>query len=59
MENNVSSAKACYLVLEDGSILTGETFGAEKPVDGEVGKKRATCGCFFKTLYYCFKLIIS
>jgi hypothetical protein len=28
----------CSLVLEDGTVFTGESFGAEIPVDGEVGK---------------------
>jgi carbamoylphosphate synthase small subunit len=25
-------------VLEDGTVFTGESFGAKIPVDGEVGK---------------------
>lgn len=28
----------CSLVLEDGTVFTGESFGAKVPVDGEVGK---------------------
>jgi len=28
----------CSLVLEDGTVFTGESFGAKIPVDGEVGK---------------------
>lgn len=28
----------CSLVLEDGTVLPGESFGAKIPVDGEVGK---------------------
>jgi hypothetical protein len=28
----------CSLVLEDGTILPGESFGAKIPVDGEVGE---------------------
>lgn len=28
----------CFLLLEDGTILAGESFGAKKHVDGEVGK---------------------
>lgn len=28
----------CFLVLEDGTVLPGESFGAKKPVEGEVGK---------------------
>lgn len=28
----------CSLVLQDGTILPGESFGAKIPVDGEVGK---------------------
>jgi len=28
----------CSLVLEDGTVFTGESFGATIPVDGEVGK---------------------
>lgn len=28
----------CFLILEDGTILTGRPFGAKKPTDGEVGK---------------------
>lgn len=33
-----SDPKVCSLVLEDGTVLTGYTFGAEKQIDGEVGK---------------------
>lgn len=29
----------CCLVLEDGTILHGRSFGAQVPVEGEVGKK--------------------
>lgn len=28
----------CFLVLEDGSVLKGESFGAKKAIDGEVGR---------------------
>lgn len=28
----------CYLILEDGTILEGQSFGAKIEVDGEVGK---------------------
>lgn len=28
----------CSLVLEDGSVLPGESFGAKIPADGEVGE---------------------
>lgn len=28
----------CYLVLEDGTVFSGNSFGATKPIDGEVGK---------------------
>lgn len=28
----------CYLILEDGTVLTGESFGAKKQTGGEVGK---------------------
>lgn len=31
-------ARACYLVLEDGTVLQGTGFGAQKPVDGEIGE---------------------
>lgn len=34
----VKDKKLCYLVLEDGTILPGATFGAEIETDGEVGK---------------------
>ena len=30
--------KPCYLVLSDGSCYPGTTFGAQKPVDGEIGE---------------------
>lgn len=30
--------EVCYLILEDGCVLTGESFGARKQTDGEVGK---------------------
>lgn len=29
---------ACFLVLEDGSVFKGQSFGSKKPTDGEVGK---------------------
>jgi hypothetical protein len=32
------SKTTCSLVLEDGTILLGESFGAKVPVDGEVGE---------------------
>lgn len=28
----------CYLILEDGTIFSGTSFGAKKAIDGEVGK---------------------
>lgn len=28
----------CYLVLEDGSVFPGTSFGVKKTIDGEVGK---------------------
>lgn len=28
----------CFLVLEDGSTLKGESFGAKRPIGGEVGR---------------------
>lgn len=36
-------SKTVYLLLEDGSVFAGRHFGAEKPVDGEVGECRNTC----------------
>lgn len=30
----------CFLVLEDGTVLKGESFGARKAIDGEVGMYR-------------------
>jgi len=30
--------KNCYLVLEDGTILQGQSFGAPVATEGEVGK---------------------
>lgn len=33
-----SSHVPCFLVLEDGTVLKGESFGAKRPVNGEVGK---------------------
>lgn len=28
----------CFLVLEDGTVFPGESFGAKRQIDGEVGK---------------------
>lgn len=28
----------CYLILEDGEIIKGQSFGAKNPTNGEVGK---------------------
>lgn len=37
MENSKPNhAQLCYLVLEDGTVFSGKTFGAHKPVDGEI-----------------------
>lgn len=35
-ENSFGSM--CYLILEDGTIFPGTSFGAKNTVDGEVGK---------------------
>lgn len=32
------TSENAYLLLEDGSVFPGRHFGAEKPVDGEIGK---------------------
>lgn len=38
------TGKIAYLLLEDGSVFTGKHFGAEKPIDGEVGEcSKNTC----------------
>lgn len=34
----VKDKSLCYLVLEDGTILPGRSFGAKIPTDGEVGR---------------------
>lgn len=31
-------ARPCYLVLEDGNVLQGKSFGAQKSIDGEIGE---------------------
>lgn len=28
----------CFLVLEDGTVFPGESFGAKRQIDGEVGE---------------------
>lgn len=28
----------CYLILEDGTVFPGISFGAKQAIDGEVGK---------------------
>lgn len=33
-----SDQQVCSLVLEDGTVLSGYSFGALQPVSGEVGK---------------------
>jgi len=44
----------CSLVLEDGTVFTGESFGAKIPVDGEVGKLVQYFVVFlFKRYQYC------
>lgn len=44
----------CSLVLEDGTVFTGESFGATIPVDGEVGKLVQYFVVFiFKIHQYC------
>lgn len=35
----IEENQTCFLVLEDGTILPGEAFGARKQIDGEVGKQ--------------------
>lgn len=40
MTNNENSL--CYLVFEDGTILTGNSFGAETETDGEIGRLNNT-----------------
>lgn len=32
------SKTPCFLLLEDGTVLRGEAFGAKREVDGEIGK---------------------
>lgn len=34
----VKDKKVCYLVLEDGTVFPGTSFGSETETDGEVGK---------------------
>lgn len=34
-----NSAVSSYLLLEDGSVFSGQHFGAEISADGEVGKR--------------------
>lgn len=31
--------QTCFLLLEDGTVLPGESFGARNHIDGEVGKQ--------------------
>lgn len=49
MENETGDVPdKCFLLLEDGTVLTGKPFGARKPTDGEVGKlypKDHACTC--------------
>lgn len=33
-----SEGGLCYLILDDGSIFPGTSFGAKNTIDGEVGK---------------------
>lgn len=40
----------CFLVLEDGTTLQGETFGAKREVDGEIGEY-STRGYFMPASY--------
>lgn len=30
--------KNCYLVLEDGSVFEGKSFGARRQIEGEIGE---------------------
>lgn len=41
-----AKGEVCYLILEDGCVLTGESFGARKQTDGEVGKCQHVVGMF-------------
>lgn len=37
----------CFLLLEDGTVLPGESFGARNQIDGEVGKQHVVIGYVF------------
>lgn len=43
----LDTGKPAYLMFEDGTVLQGKHFGAEKPVYGEIGEysdARVRCG---------------
>ena len=42
------SKSTCFLLLEDGTVLPGEPFGAKNQVDGEVGKQHVVVGYVFR-----------
>lgn len=48
--------KIAYLLLEDGSVFPGRHFGAERPVDGEIGECTSnTCSSIaFTHVHGCF-----
>lgn len=48
--------KIAYLLLEDGSVFPGRHFGAERPVDGEIGECTSnTCSSIASThVHGCF-----
>lgn len=52
--------KIAYLLLEDGSVFPGRHFGAERPVDGEIGECTSnTCSSIASThVHGCFHDIV-
>lgn len=63
----LNGATDSYLLLEDGSVFMGKRFGADMPVDGEIGKftcernlSENTCCSFYKSEpYACTCILLS
>lgn len=53
---NTNNSTPCFLILEDGTILEGQSFGSKNDIDGEVGKVN-TCSLMFSvTLVKCLSI---